>query len=96
MQMTAKSEARRRAFESDQGSGHAELAMQAARRVRRARRQSQKEKMGHAVCHHLLCLLRTDEAETAASPVTREVPGANIQRARRLPAEDERQISLGF
>ena len=75
---------------------HAELAMEAARRVARARRQSQKEKMGRVVCHHLLKMLNTEPEAPRAKP-TRIRPG--LQRAVRLDkpvAGEDRQISLGF
>lgn len=81
-----------------QGSNpsHAELAMEAARRVARARRQSQKEKMGRVVCHHLLKMLNTEpEAPRARSGRLRPA----MQPAVRLDksvSSDDKQISLGF
>lgn len=68
---------------------HAELAMEAARRVARARRRSQKEKMGHVVCHHLLLMLNAEPRLT----VPRRHAG--IERVAAEPFEDK-QISLAF
>lgn len=48
-------------------SEHARLAMQAARRMSRIRRRSQKERVGRVVCHHLLCLLNP-ESEVPRRP----------------------------
>ena len=76
----------------DNAANHAQLAMQAARRVARARRQSQKEKMGHVVCHHLLCLLNAE----SELPTRRKLPAIpTLEAAREIKGED-RQISLGF
>jgi len=69
-------------------SDHAALAMQAAKKVRRARRRSHKEKMGHEVCHHLLNLLTAEPAPTA-----REQRLASIEPAQAL---DDPQLSMSF
>jgi len=61
---------------------HAELAMKAARGVARARRRSQKEKMGRGVCHHLLRMLDADR------------PPASPTRPRE--STEQKQISLGL
>ncbi|MDZ7686581.1 MAG: hypothetical protein U5O39_17675 [Gammaproteobacteria bacterium] len=70
-------------------SDHAALAMQAAKKVRRARRRSQKEKMGHEVCHHLLNLLSAEPGPTAREQRFAE----SIEPARRL---DDRQLTMSF
>lgn len=87
---------------------HAALAMQAAKKIRRARRQSQKEKMGHAVCHHLLRMLEKDDEPTArekrlaASAKSKTARSAQLDSsldpaARRLAAKaDEPQLSMSF
>lgn len=71
---------------------HADLAMQAARNVARARRRSQKAKMGHVVCHHLLLMLNGDAAIAVPG---RRVTGPSLHRARAKPLEDK-QFSLSF
>jgi hypothetical protein len=69
---------------------HASLAMDAARRLKRARKQSQKEKMGKVVCHHLLCLLSAEGPE----PFRKRLPATETLKA--ANELDEKQFSLGF
>ncbi len=76
--------------ESSAAPAHAQRAMQAAKKLRRARRQSQKEKMGHEVCRHLLRML--EEPQQSA----RGQRGPQIERAVPIPDIDERQASLAF
>ncbi|XOV88749.1 MAG: hypothetical protein ACFHX7_02430 [Pseudomonadota bacterium] len=76
--------------QANQAADHASMAMQAARRVARARRKSQKEKMGRVVCHHLLCLLNEEAPRRKAAG--REA----LRRARPLVTGHDRQGSLGF
>lgn len=78
----------------DAATNHAALAMEAARRIRRARRKSQKEKMGHVVCHHLLCLLNADPAPTARE--VRLETGDIKRQPASARAMDDRQFNLGF
>lgn len=66
---------------------HADMAMQAARRVARARHRSQKAKMGHVVCHHLLQMLHDETAAIAPVITTRPT------KARLL---EDKQFSLSF
>ncbi len=76
---------------------HAALAMQAAKKVRRARRQSQKEKMGHAVCHHLLCMLnREPEPSHREKRLARPLDVKGMEKAEPLDARDDGQLSIGF
>ena len=77
----------------EQSHRHAMLAMQAAKKVRRARRQSQKEKMGREVCRHLLCLLNPQED---VPPRKRQPASETLRTAVVLAPIDEKQISLGF
>ncbi|MCB1692188.1 MAG: hypothetical protein KDI19_05440 [Pseudomonadales bacterium] len=91
MQVTGTAAGREVAREAD----HARLAMEAARKMSRLRRKSQKEKTGHVVCHHLLCLLNPE----ADVPARKKLPAAETLQAAReveLPRSDDRQISLGF
>ena len=63
------------------GMDHSELAMQAAKRMRRSK---QKQKTGRVVCHHLRMMLVTDR------PVARSsLPGSS-------PKAGEKQFALGF
>ena len=73
----------------DDTQSHAALAMKAAREVARARRRSQKEKMGRVVCHHLLLMLNA-ESELSAPRMR-----PRLERIRAEPFEDK-QISLAF
>ena len=100
MQMTAQIREPEGTFTEPDSSemDHAALAMQAAKKVRRARRQSQKEKMGHEVCHHLMCLL-----EGEPEPTPREKRLAAASSAENLEANplamkaaDDRQMSMAF
>ena len=59
---------------------HSELAMQAARRMRRTR---QKQKTGQEVCHHLRMMLTSEPAPSREADQPRQ-------------AADEPQIALGF
>ncbi len=72
-------------------TSHARLAMRAARRIASARRRSQKEKIGHTVCRHLLCLLGEGEGVPPGRPAL-HVP--QTPNARQTPQEQV-QISLG-
>lgn len=71
---------------------HAEMAMQAARRVARARHRRQKARMGHVVCHHLLQMLHDEAAAIAPVPTTQ---GGLIKPAKARLLEDK-QFSLSF
>ena len=74
------------------GQVHARLAMKAARSVARARRRSQKEKMGRAVCHHLLLMLNEEGLPDRKEAVPQ---AARVSHATAQLLED-RQFSLGF
>lgn len=71
---------------------HADLAMQAARRMARARRVSQKAKMGHVVCHHLLQMLSDDAG------LPGRYPGDSSRQPSVTAAKslEDRQFPLGF
>lgn len=70
---------------------HADLAMRAARGVARARRRSQKAKMGHVVCRHLLQMLSDETAP--AVPCRPLRPPLLRETVRHL---EDKQFSLGF
>ena len=78
---------------ANMSSQHAELAMQAARRVARARRPAQKAKMGHVVCHHLLRMLNDESSSPEAGA---RVDRLRSQRARTATRLEDKQFSLGF
>ena len=59
---------------------HSELAMQAARKMRRTR---QKQKTGQIVCHHLKMMLASDD-----NAIHRPVPSVD--------QSDQQQYRLGF
>lgn len=71
----------------------AELAMKAAKSVARARKRSSKEKRGHEVCQHLLCLLNDEDR----GPARLKLPAIEtLKRARSMDMIGDPQISLGF
>ena len=77
---------------SAESQHHADMAMQAARRVARARRRSQKAKMGHVVCHHLLQMLHDDAG--AVTPVSTKQGG--LPRPAKARLLEDKQFSLSF
>lgn len=82
---------------ADLKAEHAALAMQAAKKVRRARRQSQKEKMGHEVCHHLLCMLNSEEEPTPREKRLAKAGSLEAMTvARQMKKVDDRQMSMSF
>jgi hypothetical protein len=71
------------------GEVHAQLAMKAARSVARARRRSQKEKMGRVVCHHLLLMLNEEGTQARGTAGAQpEVSHVTVE------PQVERQFSL--
>ena len=62
---------------------HSLLAMQAARKMSRLRKQARKEKMGHMVCHHLLRMLADpdgDLSENDGSLIGRQQPEEGVEQ----------------